>query len=78
MKEENRCKWCNLNNPKYIEYHDNECFIGVILVVAEQYCGTHRQSERVGGVCRKESEETASVFQDMQSAEQHLAAVAWT
>ena len=18
------CKWCNLNNPKYIEYHDNE------------------------------------------------------
>ncbi len=24
MKEEKRCKWCNLNNPKYIEYHDNE------------------------------------------------------
>ena len=20
----NRCKWCNLNNPKYIEYHDKE------------------------------------------------------
>ena len=20
----NRCKWCNLNNPIYIEYHDNE------------------------------------------------------
>ncbi len=20
----NRCKWCNLNNPKYIDYHDNE------------------------------------------------------
>ena len=20
----NRCKWCNLNNPKYVEYHDNE------------------------------------------------------
>ncbi len=20
----NRCKWCNLKNPKYIEYHDNE------------------------------------------------------
>jgi len=20
----NRCKWCNLNNPLYIEYHDNE------------------------------------------------------
>ena len=20
----NRCKWCNLNNQKYIEYHDNE------------------------------------------------------
>lgn len=19
-----RCKWCNLNNPKYIEYHDTE------------------------------------------------------
>ncbi len=19
-----RCKWCNLNNPQYIEYHDNE------------------------------------------------------
>ena len=21
-----RYKWCNLNNPKYIEYHDNEWF----------------------------------------------------
>lgn len=20
----NRCRWCNLNNSKYIEYHDNE------------------------------------------------------
>lgn len=20
----NRCKWCNINNKKYIEYHDNE------------------------------------------------------
>ena len=20
----NRCKWCNLKNLKYIEYHDNE------------------------------------------------------
>lgn len=20
----NRCKWCNLNNKKYIDYHDNE------------------------------------------------------
>lgn len=20
----NRCQWCNLNNPKYIEYHDQE------------------------------------------------------
>ena len=20
----NRCKWCNLNNPKYVEYHDKE------------------------------------------------------
>ena len=20
----NRCKWCNINNPKYIDYHDNE------------------------------------------------------
>lgn len=19
-----RCKWCNVNNPKYIDYHDNE------------------------------------------------------
>lgn len=19
-----RCKWCNLNNPKYVDYHDNE------------------------------------------------------
>ena len=19
-----RCKWCNLNNEKYIEYHDKE------------------------------------------------------
>ena len=19
-----RCKWCNLNNSKYIDYHDNE------------------------------------------------------
>lgn len=24
MKSKNRCKWCNLKNPKYIEYHDNE------------------------------------------------------
>ena len=20
----NRCKWCNLKNPKYIKYHDEE------------------------------------------------------
>jgi len=20
----NRCKWCNIKNPKYVEYHDNE------------------------------------------------------
>ena len=20
----NRCKWCNLKNPLYIAYHDNE------------------------------------------------------
>lgn len=20
----NRCEWCNLNNPKYVEYHDKE------------------------------------------------------
>ena len=20
----NRCKWCNLENKKYVEYHDNE------------------------------------------------------
>ena len=19
-----RCKWCNLDNPKYVEYHDHE------------------------------------------------------
>ena len=24
MNEKPRCTWCNLNNPKYIEYHDNE------------------------------------------------------
>ena len=22
--EQKRCRWCNLNNPKYIEYHDSE------------------------------------------------------
>ncbi len=22
--EKKRCSWCNLNNPKYIDYHDNE------------------------------------------------------
>ena len=24
MENIKRCKWCNLKNPKYIEYHDNE------------------------------------------------------
>ena len=24
MNDKKRCKWCNLNNKKYIEYHDNE------------------------------------------------------
>lgn len=24
MLEKNRCKWCNLKNEKYIEYHDKE------------------------------------------------------
>lgn len=24
MKEKTRCKWCNLKNPLYVEYHDNE------------------------------------------------------
>lgn len=24
MQEKNRCKWCNLKNPLYIKYHDNE------------------------------------------------------
>lgn len=24
MNEKCRCKWCNMKNPKYIEYHDNE------------------------------------------------------
>ena len=24
MDGKNRCKWCNLKNPRYVEYHDNE------------------------------------------------------
>ena len=24
MHEKNRCKWCNLKNPLYVEYHDTE------------------------------------------------------
>ena len=24
MDNKKRCKWCNLNNPRYVEYHDNE------------------------------------------------------
>lgn len=24
MNEKQRCKWCNLRNPHYVEYHDNE------------------------------------------------------
>ena len=24
MDNKKRCKWCNLKNPQYIEYHDNE------------------------------------------------------
>lgn len=24
MEQRTRCAWCNLKNPKYIEYHDNE------------------------------------------------------
>ena len=24
MEEKRRCIWCNMKNPKYIEYHDNE------------------------------------------------------
>ena len=24
MNEKKRCSWCNMKNPKYIEYHDNE------------------------------------------------------
>ena len=24
MDSKNRCKWCNLKNPLYVEYHDNE------------------------------------------------------
>ena len=24
MNEKKRCSWCNMNNLKYIEYHDNE------------------------------------------------------
>ena len=29
-----RCKWCNLNNPKYIKYHDKEW---CVLNTSEQY-----------------------------------------
>ena len=25
-----RCKWCNLNNPRYVKYHDEE--LGVLNV----------------------------------------------
>ena len=24
MSESKRCKWCNLKNPTYIKYHDEE------------------------------------------------------
>lgn len=24
MSDKKRCKWCNINNPLYVEYHDNE------------------------------------------------------
>ena len=24
MDVKTRCKWCNLKNPKYMDYHDNE------------------------------------------------------
>ena len=24
MDNKKRCKWCNLKNAKYIEYHDND------------------------------------------------------
>lgn len=24
MDNQNRCTWCNIKNPKYIDYHDNE------------------------------------------------------
>jgi DNA-3-methyladenine glycosylase I len=24
MEEKRRCKWCNLNNPIYVKYHDTE------------------------------------------------------
>lgn len=24
MEEKRRCRWCNIKNPKYIEYHDHE------------------------------------------------------
>ncbi len=24
MEQKNRCTWCNMKNPKYIDYHDNE------------------------------------------------------
>ena len=25
----NRCEWCNLNNPKYVEYHDKEWGVAI-------------------------------------------------
>ena len=24
MDTKQRCQWCNLNNPLYVDYHDNE------------------------------------------------------
>ena len=32
----NRCKWCNLNNKKYIEYHDKEYLTGLWFVIFDE------------------------------------------
>ena len=29
MNSKKRCKWCNLNNPLYVDYHDNEWCVPV-------------------------------------------------
>ena len=31
-----RCKWCNLKNKKYIEYHDNEYLFEMLILESFQ------------------------------------------